>query len=204
MRVLVLGATGGTGRHVLEEAIAAGHEVTALVRDPVALGTIQGVRTLAGDATNEVDMRAALTGQEAVLNAIGSRRITHPVEEDSTAVLLPEAERVGIRRLVVCSAFGVGETREGANAFQRAFFSSFLGRVYAAKEVADAAVRASGLDWTLVYPTRLTDGPATDRILTVESFSGVGRISRADVARFMVQQLESDRWSRQTVIVSGR
>lgn len=204
MRVLILGATGGTGRHVLEQAIARGHEVTALVREPTALGTIQGVRTLAGDATNTVDVHAALDGQEAVLNALGSRSLRHPVEAASTAILLPEAERVGIRRLVVCSAFGVGETRDGANAFQRVFFSTVLGQVYAAKEEADAAVRGSSLDWTLVYPTRLTDEPATGRILAVESFSGVGRVSRADVARFLVDQLETDTWSRQTVIVSGR
>ncbi|BDZ49189.1 NADH-flavin reductase [Frondihabitans sucicola] len=204
MRVLVLGATGGTGRHVLEQAISAGHEVTALVRDPTKLGTIEGIRSLTGDATNTVDVRAALDGQQAVLNALGSRSLTHPVEAASTAILVPEAEKVGIERLIVCSAFGVGETRDGANASQRAFFSTMLGRVYSAKEVADAAVRASNLDWTLVYPTRLTNTPPTGRILAVESFAGVGRVSRADVARFMVEQLDSAAWSRQTVIVSGR
>lgn len=204
MRVLVLGATGGTGRFVLEQAIAAGHEVTALVRDPTTLGTIEGVRTLTGDATNRVDVRAALEGQTAVLNALGSRSLRHPVEAESTAILVPEAERVGIERFIVCSAFGVGETRDGANAFQRAFFSSMLRRVYAAKEIADRAVRESGLDWTLVYPTRLTNTPPTGRILAVESFAGVGRVSRADVARFLVEQLDSAVWSRKTVIVSGR
>jgi len=204
MRVLVLGATGGTGRHVLEQAIASGHEVTALVRDPTTLGTIEGVRTLTGDATNPVDVRAGLDGQEGVLNALGSRSLRRPVEADSTAILVGEAERVGIQRFVVCSAFGVGDTRDGANLLQRAFFSSMLRRVYAAKEVADAAVRDSTLDWTLVYPTRLTNTPPTGRILAVESFSGVGRVSRADVARFLVEQLESSVWSRKTVIVSGR
>jgi uncharacterized protein YbjT (DUF2867 family) len=204
MRVLVLGATGGTGRHVLDRAIAAGHEVTALVRDPTKLGTIEGVRTLAGDATSPVDIRAAVDGQEAILDALGSRNVRKPVEARATRVLLPASVAAGIERLVVCSAFGVGETRDGANLFQRAFFGSFLGRIYAAKEEADAAVRESALDWTLVYPTRLTNAPATGRILAVESFSGVGRVSRDDVARFMVEQLTSATWSRKTVIVSGR
>jgi putative NADH-flavin reductase len=204
MRVLVLGATGGTGHQVLERAIAAGHEVTALVRDPTKLGTIEGVRTLSGDATNPVDVRAAVDGQEAILDALGSRSVRTPIEAEATRVLVPAATAAGIGRLVVCSAFGVGESRDGADLFQRAFFSSFLRRVYAAKEVADAAVRESSLDWTLVYPTRLTNTPGTGRILAVESFSGAGRVSREDVAQFMVEQLTSATWSRKTVIVSGR
>lgn len=204
MRVLVLGATGGTGRHVLTEAIAAGHEVTALVREPTTLGTIEGVRTLMGDATSPVDVAAAVAGQEAVINALGSRSVRHPVEAVATRVLLPAAEKAGVRRLVVCSAFGVGDTIEGTNTAQRLFFRTFLGRVYAAKEEADEAVRASALDWTLVYPTRLLNTPPAGRILAVESFSGVGRVSRGDVGRFMVEVLESRAWSRKTVIVSGR
>ncbi|WP_082763535.1 NAD(P)-dependent oxidoreductase [Frondihabitans sp. PAMC 28766] len=204
MRVLVLGATGKTGRLVLERAIAAGHEVTALVREPTKLGTLQGVRSLTGDATSAIDIAAAVDGQDAVLNALGSRDLRHPVEAASTSVLLPAAAKAGVTRLIVCSAFGVGESRDGANAFQRVFFSSVLRRVYAAKEAADAVVRSSAFDWTLVYPTRLENTPATGRVLAVESFSGVGRVSRADVAQFMVDQLESEKWSRKTVIVSGR
>jgi len=203
MRVLVLGATGGTGKYVLADAVAAGHEVTALVRDPTRLGTIQGVRSLTGDATNPRDLRAAAEGQDAVLNALGSRSLRHPVEQMATTALLAVLEGSPTSRLIVCSAFGVGKTREGANAFQRLFFRTVLGRVYAAKEVADASVRDSDLDWTLVYPTRLTNDPPKDRMLAVEKFSGTGRVSRADVAAFMVDQLESDRWSRKTVIVSG-
>jgi uncharacterized protein YbjT (DUF2867 family) len=204
MRVLVLGATGGTGRFVVSSALAAGHEVTALVRDPAALGDVDGVRILVGDATSEPDVRTAVEGQEAIVNALGSRNLRHPVEALSTAVLVPAAVAAGVRRLVVCSAFGVGDTAEDAGALPRLFFRTVLGAVYDAKEIADAAVRDSPLDWTLVYPTRLVDTPATGRLLTVESFSGTGRVSRADVARFLVDQLESAEWSRKTVIVSGR
>ena len=205
MKVLVLGATGGTGSHVLRVAQSAGHEVTVLVRDATALDVTDGVRVLTGDATSVEDVRAAVVGQGAVLNAIGSRNIRHPVEVEVGRALLPAMHDAGVDRLVVCSAFGVGDSQADANTLQRVFFHTVLGKVYAAKEVADAEVRASGLDWTLVYPTRLTDDPATGALATGERLpEGTGiRVTRADVARFMLAQLTEATWSRKTVVVTG-
>lgn len=205
MKVLVLGATGGVGAHVLRVALSAGHEVTVLVRDPSALDVTDGVRVLTGDATSTADVELAVAGQDAVLTAIGSRQVRHPVEADVTAVLVPALEGAGVDRLVVCSAFGVGDSENEAGTLQKMFFHTVLGRVYAAKEVADAAVRASGLDWTLVYPTRLTDDPATGELAIGEHLpdGATMQVTRADVARFMLDQLGRDTWSRKTVIVTG-
>jgi putative NADH-flavin reductase len=205
MKVLVLGATGGTGSHVLRVALSAGHEVTVLVRDASTLDVTDGVRVLTGDATSAEDVRAAVAGQDAVLNAIGSRNIRHPVEVEVGRALLPAMRDAAVDRLVVCSAFGVGDTQADANTLQRMFFHTVLGKVYAAKEVADAEVRTSGLDWTLVYPTRLTDDPATGSLATGERLpQGAGiHVTRADVARFMLAQLTDSTWSRKTVVVTG-
>jgi putative NADH-flavin reductase len=205
MKVLVLGATGGTGSHVLRAALAAGHDVSALVRDASALDVTDGVRVLTGDATSADDVRAAVAGQEAVLDAIGSRSLRHPVEVEVGRALLPAMRDAGVPRLVVCSAFGVGDSQDDANALQKVFFHTVLGKVYAAKEVADAEVRESGLDWTLVYPTRLTDDPATGALATGERLPrGAGvHVTRADVARFMLAQLTDATWSRKTVVVTG-
>jgi putative NADH-flavin reductase len=205
MKVLVLGATGGTGSHVLRVALSAGHEVTVLVRDASTLDVTDGVRVLTGDATSAEDVRAAVAGQDAVLNAIGSRNIRHPVEVEVGRALLPAMRDAAVDRLVVCSAFGVGDTQADANTLQRMFFHTVLGKVYAAKEVADAEVRTSGLDWTLVYPTRLTDDPATGALATGERLpQGAGiHVTRADVARFMLAQLTDSTWSRKTVVVTG-
>jgi putative NADH-flavin reductase len=205
MKVLVLGATGGTGSHVLRVALSAGHEVTVLVRDASTLDVTDGVRVLTGDATSAEDVRAAVAGQDAVLNAIGSRNIRHPVEVEVGRALLPAMRDAAVDRLVVCSAFGVGDTQADANTLQRMFFHTVLGKVYAAKEVADAEVRESGLDWTLVYPTRLTDDPATGALATGERLpQGAGiHVTRADVARFMLAQLTDSTWSRKTVVVTG-
>jgi putative NADH-flavin reductase len=205
MKVLVLGATGGTGSHVLRVALSAGHEVTVLVRDASTLDVTDGVRVLTGDATSAEDVRAAVAGQDAVLNAIGSRNIRHPVEVEVGRALLPAMRDAAVDRLVVCSAFGVGDSQADANTLQRMFFHTVLGKVYAAKEVADAEVRTSGLDWTLVYPTRLTDDPATGSLVMGERLpQGAGiHVTRADVARFMLAQLTDSTWSRKTVVVTG-
>jgi putative NADH-flavin reductase len=205
MKVLVLGATGGTGSHVLRVALSAGHEVTVLVRDASTLDVTDGVRVLTGDATSAEDVRAAVAAQDAVLDAIGSRNIRHPVEVEVGRALLPAMRDAAVDRLVVCSAFGVGDSQADANTLQRMFFHTVLGKVYAAKEVADAEVRTSGLDWTLVYPTRLTDDPATGSLATGERLpQGAGiHVTRADVARFMLAQLTDSTWSRKTVVVTG-
>jgi putative NADH-flavin reductase len=205
MKVLVLGATGGTGSHVLRVALSAGHEVTVLVRDASTLDVTDGVRVLTGDATSAEDVRAAVASQDAVLNAIGSRNVRHPVEVEVGRALLPAMRDAAVDRLVVCSAFGVGDSQADANTLQRMFFHTVLGKVYAAKEVADAEVRTSGLDWTLVYPTRLTDDPATGALATGERLpQGAGiHVTRADVARFMLAQLTDSTWSRKTVVVTG-
>ncbi|MBD8141711.1 NAD(P)H-binding protein [Frigoribacterium sp. CFBP 13605] len=205
MKVLVLGATGGTGSHVLRVALSAGHDVTVLVRDASSLDVTEGVRVLTGDATSAEDVRAAVAGQDAVLNAIGSRNMRHPVEVEVGRALLPAMHDAGVDRLVVGSAFGVGESQADANTFQKMFFHTVLGKVYAAKDVADAEVRESGLDWTLVYPTRLTDDPATGSLATGERLpQGAGsHVTRADVARFMLAQLTDATWSRKIVVVTG-
>lgn len=204
-RVLVLGATGRTGRPLVRRALEEGCAVTAFVRDRSSLGPAEGQRIVVGDVMSVEDVRAAAEGQEAVLNAIGSRQIRHPIEVATTKVLLAACADADVRRLVVCSAFGVGATRRDAAPLSRFFFRTVLGKVYAQKEVADAMVRDSGLDWTLVYPTRLTDDPPRGDFQAVERLprDGVPRISREDVAQFMLDQLSSDTWLKRTVVVSN-
>ena len=205
MKVLLLGATGGVGSHLLRASVAAGHDVRVLVRDATALETSDEVDVVVGDATTPSHMAEAVAGRDVVLNAVGSRNFRMPVELEVGRVLLPALAEAGVGRLIVCSAFGVGDSERDAGAMQKMFFHSVLGRVYAAKEVADAEVRASDLDWTLVYPTRLTDGPATGDLVVAERLpAGAStKVARADVARFMMAQLGDDTWSRRTAVVTG-
>lgn len=196
MNVLVFGATGGTGRQVVEQARAAGHAVTAFTR------------AAHGDVTADRDAVArALRGQDAVISALGRGNSfrSHQLMSRSMDVILPAMERQGVRRLIVVSALGVGDTYEQAPFMPKIFFHLFLRHIYADKEIADDFVQRSSLDWTIVCPSKLTDGPRTGQYRAGERLAlrGMPKISRADVADFVVRQLGDQTWLRKTVVVSN-
>ena len=120
-------------------------------------------------------------------------------------VLVPAMERARVRRLVVMSALGVGGTRSSAPALPRFMYTLLLRAIFADKAAGEAIVTASGLDWTIVYPPLLTNGPVTGRYVAHEApkLSGFPKISRADVAHFMVRSLAPGEWNRKRVVVTG-
>ena len=205
MKVLVLGATGTSGGLTVARALAAGHEVTAFARDAAA--TIAGTRMVHGDATDASAVGAAVAGQDAVISTLGLRNAfkSGSLIERSLAAIVPAMERAGARRLVVMSALGVGATRAQAPWFPRLMYRVLLTDIFADKAAGERLVEASTLDWTVVHPPLLTDGPATGSCRAGETLalSGMPKVSRADVAQFMVDALQSQQWSRKHVIVSG-
>lgn len=166
MKLLVLGSTGPTGRHFLDIALRSGDAVTAFARNPTALADYgDRIAVAAGDATSEADLAAAAAGQDAIVAALG--RATS-VRADglftrAAAAAIGAAKAAGVTRLVWLSSFGVGESLRQASATQRVIYRTMLRDIYADKDLADRESRASGLDWTIVYPTRLTHGPAAGR-----------------------------------------
>ena len=206
MRLLILGATGPTGRHLLDQALAAGHEVTALVRKPARLATTHPrLAIVGGDATDVRALEAVLGGQDAVLSALGAgNSLRSDIAGSAVAALIPAMRSQGVRRIVFLSAFGVGDTFAQASLVQRFFYRTMLRQIFADKAKADAMLRQSTLDWTLVYPTRLTNGARTGSYRVGErlEMKGMARISRADVAEFMLAQVRSSEWSRRTAVVS--
>lgn len=203
MKVLVFGAAGATGRLTVNEARGAGHEVTAFVRgaDPV-----EGARTIRGDATDAAAVGEAVAGQDAVVCTLGLRNSLRSggLIERSLSAIVPAMERAGARRLVLMSALGVGRTREQAPWLPRVMYRLLLTDIFADKAAGERIVEASGLDWTIVYPPLLTDAPAAASCRAGETLelSGMPKVSRADVARFMVAALGSAQWSRKRVIVA--
>src|SRR5213082_3586408 len=184
MKLLLLGATGGTGRQLLSQALEAGHEMTALIRSPERLNAQEHLLVRAGDA--------AVPGQEAVLSALGVRS---PLGDDlitpSLRALVPAMQKHGVRRLIWLSALGVGQTRVQAPGMLRIPFSTILRRIGRDKAAGEEYLRSTDLDWTLVYPPALTNGPRTCSYRSGETVdvNGLPRISRADVAEFMLAQL---------------
>ncbi|MEU0407921.1 NAD(P)-binding oxidoreductase [Streptomyces griseorubiginosus] len=207
MNLLILGATGPTGRHVVDLALQAGDKVTVLARRPEALEDLAGqVTVVAGDATSQQDVAKAMAGQDVVISALGrstSVRADDLFARAATAVI-GAAKEVGVSRLVWLSSFGVGDTFRSASAAQKVMYSTFLRNIYANKEVSERAIRSSGLDWTLVYPTMLTKGPAKGSYLVGERLPMKGNptISRADVADFMYKAAHSPEWIQRDAVIT--
>jgi putative NADH-flavin reductase len=211
MKLLILGATGATGRQLVSQALDAGHEVTVLVRSPEKLGHEgERVTVRTGDATDPAAMEGAVDGTEAVLSALGTRSpkallVGTDVIKASAGALVPAMDKHGVRRVIWLSALGVGPSREQASAPLRILFSTMLRQIGKDKVAGEERLSASGLDWTLVYPPTLTDGPRTAKYRAGHTLdiAGVPRISRADVADFMLAQLSDPTYSRKTAIVSS-
>lgn len=203
MKILVLGATGKTGGQVVERALRRGHTVTVLVRD-AARFTKPGVRVLVGDATRAADVLSAVRGQDAVIEAIGG---TTPykattLERTALANVIAAMRAEDVRRLVVVSMMGVGDSRAQAPFWYRyLLMPTFLHGSTADKEAKEAAVMASGLEYVIARPPILKDGPPTGRVLVLGAGKTGHAITRADLAEFLVEQVETAAYVGRAVTV---
>jgi putative NADH-flavin reductase len=208
-RLLVVGATGPTGLHVVAQALAAGHTVTAFVRSPQKLPAGDGrLRVIVGSVTDDAAAVAeAVRGHDAVISTLGVGKALRSgnLIARSARTIVSAMEAAGTRRLVFTSAFGVGESRKDAPLVPRLMFRLMLRDVYADKAVGEALVRASALDWTLVCPVILTDAPATGRWRAGEHLPlrGVPTIARADVAAFLLAQVDDPTYLRKSPVVAA-
>jgi putative NADH-flavin reductase len=205
MKILILGATGATGQLIVRDATASGHYVVALVRSK-ASSNLPGAEVIEGDARDEGTLARALNGCDAVVSALGTGMGLREVDllTVATRALVAAMTRTGVRRLVCISALGVGDSRNhGGFVFDRLFQPLLLGPAYKDKERQEAGIRASSLDWVIVRPAMLTNGAARGRIRATTDLAHVngGRIARADVAQFVLEQLTTDTWLRQTPVI---
>lgn len=202
MRVLVFGATGSVGRRVVEQGLARGHEVTAFVRDPSKIGVAhERLTVFRGDVLDGASVERAVLGQEAVLCSIGAGR-KGGVRSEGTRNIVRAMEGAGVRRLVCQSTLGAGESSGNLDFFWKHVMFGFLLRGASADhERQEAHVKGSDLDWTIVRPAAFTDGGRTGEYRHGFPPSKKGlklKISRADVAGFMLDQLTNDTYLRRT------
>lgn len=205
MKVVVLGATGGTGRLIVHDAVAKGHSVVALVRSK-ARADLPGVDMIEGDVCDEATLMRAFDGCDAVISALGTGIGRRKVDllTVATHAMITAMTHNGVHRLVCVSALGVGDSRgHGGFVFDRLFLPLLLSEAYKDKERQEAAIRASSLDWVLVRPAMLTDDPARGSARAITDLARVkgGKIARADVAQFVVDQLTTDSYLRQTPVL---
>jgi uncharacterized protein YbjT (DUF2867 family) len=216
MRIIVFGATGGTGQATLQALLAAGHQVTAFARNSGALAGMAGVAVVQGDVMRQSEVFGAVPGHDAVIVSLGNsqnpfammvgakRTTPADVYEVGTRHIIAAMEASRIGRLVVVTAFGIGATRPRLPLMFKIFYRLVLREHMADKERQEALIRASGLDWTIVQPVGLIDGAATGQWLADDE----GRIRRqqirrADVAAFLLALVSSDGSLRETVSLSG-
>jgi nucleoside-diphosphate-sugar epimerase len=208
MRLTIFAATGRTGRHVLEQAVAAGHDVTVVVRNP---GTLSAqVRTVTADLTapDPAALELAIGGADAVLSALGPRyRTEDGIASRGTRAIVDAMKATDVRRLVVVSVAGISvipspsrpnppKRDPGMGFFMRNVLIP-IARIRLNKHFADVALmedqlRRSGLDWTSVQLPYLTDKPPTGHYRTAyeQSVRGGFSVSRADAAQFMLRALK--------------
>lgn len=207
MNVLVIGAAGKLGSEVVKRALSAGHKVTAFVHHAAEAHLRSGVRVIEGDSTDAAAIDNAVQDQNAVLDTLGGKTpYKETTLESTTAVnLVRSMERHGFKRLVVTSMLGEGDSKANTGFFyEHILMSTFLHGSTPDKALMETKVSGSNLDWSILRPAILTDGEATGhiRVFTPETGGTAHKISRADVAQFMVDQLTSDTYLRQAVTIA--
>lgn len=249
MKLLIFGATGGTGRALVQQALEQGHVVTAFARDPAKVrATHENLRVMQGDITNSGSVEVAVNGQDAVLSALGIRVATGAIIlivilcqvfaafvplsrplawlvragvpvlamlllsrkkttlSDGTRNIVQAMQKHGVKRFVCETSLGIGDSKGRLGFFYTFLLIPLLLRnVFADKEVQERIIQVSLLDWVIVRPAALTNGPrkGVHQVgMTIGHWFFTAKISRADVADFMLKQLTDDTYLRKTPGVS--
>ena len=208
MKIAIIGASRGIGSELLKAAIAEGHEVTALVRDPATLNISNpGLKVITGDILNPSSVATAIAGQEAICVCIGIPPTRKPVDVFSrgTQNILDAIGKESNQKLILVTGIGAGDSKgHGGFFYDRILNPLLLATNYADKDRAESIVKASNIDWLIVRPGFLTNGPRTGKYRAIENLSGVtaGKISRADVADFILKQLASPTYFGKTPLLT--
>jgi putative NADH-flavin reductase len=196
--ILIVGASQGIGLETVKLALKARHSVRALSRSATTIRLRDPkLEKLDGDALDRNTIERALTGVDAVIQTLGVSPTPELIFSGTrlfsaaTRILVNTMEASAVRRLICVTGFGAGDSRGHGGLLYNAAICLILGRVYADKDIQERVIRASRLDWTIVRPTILTDGPRTGayRVLIDARDWSSGFISRADVADFLVKQI---------------
>lgn len=209
MNILVFGASRGVGLRVAQQALEAGHRVTAVARSLVPLGGSTGQLTIRqADIQDPFAVNSLVAGHDVVVVAIGALPGFQPVYcfSQGTARVIEAMRAADCRRLIVVTGIGAGESRKhGGWLYDHLFQPFVLGRIYDDKNRQEALVRESRLDWIIVRPGFLTHGPRSDDYHALKKLDGVvcGKVSRADVAHFIVGQFSDKCYLNEAVLLTA-
>jgi len=210
--VLIIGASRGIGLEAVKAALEAGHSVRALARTARRIRIEHPkLEKMAGDALQMATVTRALTGVDVVIQSLGVSAGPEVILKSTrffskaTRVLVTAMEEARVKRLICVTGFGAGDSRGHGGLLYNAVFHLLLGRVYDDKDVQERIVRSSKLDWVIVRPVILTDGPKTNayRALVDPRDWTCGFISRADAADFLVEQIDDDAFLHKTPVLTS-
>lgn len=208
MRAVIFGATGRTGRHLIEQALAQGHVVTAFARTPSKLSTShERLRVAQGNVLDAASVERAVEGQEVVLCALGRNRGESATAlAEGTRNIILAMKKHGVQRIICVSAAGfLGEQADfliGKVLFW--YFRRYLKRLFEAMQLQFQELQQSGLKWVAVRPVLLDEGPRKGhyRVVVENIPKGGYRINTGDVAEFMLRQISSDEYVRQAPAIA--
>lgn len=205
MKIAVFGATGDTGRNIVEQALAAEHQITVLVRDPARLSDAsKKAKIIVGDVLDPLKVQETISGADAVAVSLGSRGDSpENTVSEGTKNIITAMKRHHVKRLVVVTSLGLGDSK---NQVPRAFklvMKTVMRKIMADKERQEIFVQGSGLDWVIVRPGELTNEPPSgEYTFGIDSSIMAGKVSRADVADFVLRNLSDDQFLGQAVAIS--
>jgi putative NADH-flavin reductase len=206
MKILVLGATGSVGRRIVAEGLERGHHITAFVRSASKVQQkASNLRVVVGNVLDDTALARALEGQDAVAYTIGVRS-PRPTTlfSDSTLKLVALMERQGVKRLVCITGVGAGETKgHGGFLYDRIGYPLITKNIYLDKDRQEEIIRGSSLEWTIVRPTVFREGQAKSEFQAVTEMRDIvlRRISRQEVANFVLDEVESGRFIHQSPFI---
>ena len=207
MKITVIGATGPTGREITDQLLKAGHEVSALVRDPSRLDLSHpNLTTTVGDVFSDDRLEKAMGASQAVVIALGSGNSLGKttIRSQGTQRILEIMAKLNITRVLAISAMGTGDSWNQMGMINRLFYALLLKHSRADHEAQEAAITSTRLDWTIIRPSGLTNNPGTGTYLMGEGIRAkTSQIPRADVADCVVRVLNDPSYYRKAITVTN-
>ena len=207
MKVIIFGATGGTGNEIVKHTLEVGHEVTAFVRDAARLSIHnERLTVVTGDVFEAEGVAKAVQGQDAVVCALGAGRDLKKttIRTTGTENIVQGMETHNIKRLIVVSAMGTGESWDDMSLLNKFFYAVLLKNTREDHEGQERVVKQSGLEWTIVRPSGLNDKPCTGSYEVGERIRAkTSQIARADVADLVVKALDQNTWVGKAITITN-
>jgi len=202
MNITVLGASGKTGSEIVNQALAAGHSVTAIVRRPESIESKTNLKVVVGDVTNQKDIAKISKGTDVIVSALGAMGGT--LMTDTVTAVIAASKVTGVKRFILMSSFMV--RKDQLTGGTKLMSNMLMGKAVADKSTSEDLLRSSDLDWTIVYPTGLSnkDKSANVRVVSSsEKLSMKNGISRADVAAWILKEAKANAYVKAEAVITA-